>query len=59
MSTPIHDLLKADWSKTIESAEWRGRQELRQEVIETIKAVKRPTVELKKLLEKLEAENVR
>lgn len=59
MSTPIYDLLKSDWSKTVESAEWRGRAELRAEVIEIVRKMKRPTVELKGLLERLEREDGR
>lgn len=59
MGSPIYDLLKTDWQNTVESAEWRGRQELRQEVIDVLRGLKRPTVELKRLLEKLENENGR
>ena len=56
MSTPIGDKLWADFTSVQKSSEWRGRLEIRREVIEVLKTVKKPTVVVRELLQRLEDE---
>lgn len=60
METPIFEQLNAEWREAIKSAEARTRIENKQfqeEVLELLKTFKRPTVQVKDMIARLE--NVR
>lgn len=60
MNTPIFEQLNAEWREAIKSAEARTRIENKQfqeEVLELLKTFKRPTVQVKDMIARLE--NVR
>ena len=56
MGTPIGDKLWSDFTSVQKSSEWRGRLEIRREVIAVLKTVRKPTVAVRELLERLEVE---
>ncbi len=56
MGSPIYEAMSAEWNDVRSMAEWRGRAEIRRETIAVLKTMKKPTVAIKGLLAKLEAE---
>lgn len=59
MGTPIYDQVTTAFNDAVQSAEWRGRAELRRDMIALLKSFKKPTVAVKTALAKLEAEEGR
>ena len=60
METPIFEQLNADWRDAIKSAEARTRIEnaqFKQEVLELLKTFKRPTVQVKEMITRIENGN--
>jgi TRAP-type C4-dicarboxylate transport system substrate-binding protein len=60
MNTPIFEQLNADWRDAIKSAEARTRLENKKfetEVLELLKTFKRPTVQVKEMIARLENDN--
>ena len=60
MNTPIFEQLNADWRDAIKAAEARTRLENKKfetEVLELLKTFKRPTVQVKEMIARLENDN--
>lgn len=60
MNTPIFEQLNTDWRDAIKSAEARTRLENKKfetEVLELLRTFKRPTVQVKEMIARLENDN--
>jgi hypothetical protein len=53
--TPLHDELKADWSKAIASAEARAMLQMKKRILTDLKEISRPTQKIKAIIKELES----
>lgn len=53
--TPIHDELKADWSKAIASAEARTMLLMKKRILASLQEINRPTQKIKAIIKELES----
>jgi type IV secretory pathway protease TraF len=57
MSTPLHDLIKAQFDDVAELAHRRGYLEAQLEILKMIRSIKKPTSQIKELMKRIENGN--